>query len=524
MGRVTNPVLQRPRAVIDFLPQVWNLEGRVTGRDLGPDKFQLRFESESDLIAVLNKGPYHYKKWMIILQRWEPVVSEGFPSTISFWIRVHDLPLHYWNDKTLETIAEQLGVVAGKIHDDARIRIEMNGMQPLMMSLEIQLPSDEITTVEFEYLKIEKHCFTCFSFFHEETDCPSRTRNLLPPKERKLGITQRLALQRIGADKRRHDDRRGYTRPNMARNREVSDGREHRSLSIRNSSSSHQEQCNTADRSQRFSGLPERDQREARYRTVMRSHYHNEEDGTSRELASGKVLSTRETPPSSRVSLGDNTSTRIGSQISHTPPSRTLRDRLEFPNEQSSERTLSNSNERRSALLRIAEPDRRKAPTLGDSNGRDGNRVQSMEAPTASPNLHIQSREHDGTGGSASGPRVPASLRIQEPPEPQEPLDQFDSVNISVPQSLGKATGKRKTTRTTVRRVARSPLKGILLSKAGQARASKPPRKKLCTDREYTASRSIVGAGIIPRSSTTRSQNKRRKEGQDFHPPPPPLP
>lgn len=178
IGRVTNPLLQRPRAVIDFLPQVWNLEGRVAGRELGPDKFQFRFESEADLTTFLSKGPYHYKWWMLIVQRWEPVISETFPSTISFWIRVHGHPLHFWNDATLDTIGGVIATVSGKAADDARLKLDLNGLNPLPMDLEIELPSDDVITVEFEYLKLEKHCFVCFSLFHEENDCPARPRNL----------------------------------------------------------------------------------------------------------------------------------------------------------------------------------------------------------------------------------------------------------------------------------------------------------------------------------------------------------
>ncbi|KAF2555273.1 hypothetical protein F2Q68_00014596 [Brassica cretica] len=83
---------------------------------------------------------------------------------------------------------------------------------PLVMKMEIELPTDDVTEVEFEYIKIEKHCFTCYSLYHEETNCPQRPRNALPPKERVLGITQNIALQRIEAEKKRHDDRRGYRR------------------------------------------------------------------------------------------------------------------------------------------------------------------------------------------------------------------------------------------------------------------------------------------------------------------------
>ncbi|VVB02981.1 unnamed protein product [Arabis nemorensis] len=32
VGRVTNPLIQHPRAIIDYLPQLWNIDSRVTGR------------------------------------------------------------------------------------------------------------------------------------------------------------------------------------------------------------------------------------------------------------------------------------------------------------------------------------------------------------------------------------------------------------------------------------------------------------------------------------------------------------
>lgn len=69
IGRATNPYVQKAKAIIDFLPQYWNLEGKVSGRDLGRETFLFTFKSEEDLQMVLRKGPYHYKQWMIILQK-----------------------------------------------------------------------------------------------------------------------------------------------------------------------------------------------------------------------------------------------------------------------------------------------------------------------------------------------------------------------------------------------------------------------------------------------------------------------
>lgn len=66
---------------------------------------------KQDLQAILSKSPFHFKRWMLILQLWEPIVSDTFPSCISFWIKVHGVPLHYWLDETFEAIVADLGSI-----------------------------------------------------------------------------------------------------------------------------------------------------------------------------------------------------------------------------------------------------------------------------------------------------------------------------------------------------------------------------------------------------------------------------
>lgn len=69
IGRVTNPAIQKTRALVEFFLEHWNVVGMITGRALGPSLFQFGFESENDLKTTLSKAPFHFKKWMIILQR-----------------------------------------------------------------------------------------------------------------------------------------------------------------------------------------------------------------------------------------------------------------------------------------------------------------------------------------------------------------------------------------------------------------------------------------------------------------------
>lgn len=41
--RVTNPTIQKTRALVDFFLQQWHVTGSITGRELGPYMFQFKF-------------------------------------------------------------------------------------------------------------------------------------------------------------------------------------------------------------------------------------------------------------------------------------------------------------------------------------------------------------------------------------------------------------------------------------------------------------------------------------------------
>lgn len=109
IGRLTNPQEQRIRTLITSLPRKWNIQGDVVGSDLGHNCFQFRFEKEEDLRDVLDNRPYHFGYWMVIIQRWEPIISETFPSLIRLWVRIKGLPLHFWHETMVCNIGKELG-------------------------------------------------------------------------------------------------------------------------------------------------------------------------------------------------------------------------------------------------------------------------------------------------------------------------------------------------------------------------------------------------------------------------------
>lgn len=153
IGRVTNPREQKFWNLIPFLTQKWNPKGTITSSELGQHCFQMRFELKEDMESVLANRPYHYMRWMVILQRWEPVISPHFPSQIPFWIRLKGLPLHYWTKDMLDKISNKLG----RINDidlnptTIRIRVTIDGLQPITKETVIDFSTGEETIVSMEY-------------------------------------------------------------------------------------------------------------------------------------------------------------------------------------------------------------------------------------------------------------------------------------------------------------------------------------------------------------------------------------
>ncbi|RID60879.1 hypothetical protein BRARA_E00070 [Brassica rapa] len=375
IGRVTNPTIQKPKAVLDFMTQVWNLEGKIESRALGLDKFQVKFISEHDLVQVLEKGPYHFKKWMLLLQRWEPTVSNNFPSSIFFHVRIHGIPLHHWHKGTILTIGKELGACTLKDEKEAKIWVEVDGLNPLAMNLEIELPSGDVTEVEFEYIKIEKHCFTCFSLFHEENECPYRPLNYLPPKERNLGITQRLALQRIEAEKQRHDDRRGYRRPEAPRVPQRSAENSYTFSSRhrdRDYNRRYQSRREDHTREQSILSRTARSNTEYhrtntpsfQYRIVERNSTNGSNANSPAPVQNDSRLTGHE---DQRASPIISIASPIPNATIDITPSRALKDRLGSPKGFCNfEKEISGSRERRSALERLSEPSppARRIPTF----------------------------------------------------------------------------------------------------------------------------------------------------------------
>lgn len=173
IGRVTNQSVQKVWSLIPFFTELWKAESRPVGSDLGNGMFQFQFEYEADLLTVLDKRPYHFARWMVIVQRWEPTVSESFPSLIPFWIKIQGVPLHLWSEDTVKSLGKDIGIFekAEVTSLSMKMRVQINGRLPLIKTSVIEYPNGDEVTAYFVYEKLERHCSKCFRLDHDINDC-----------------------------------------------------------------------------------------------------------------------------------------------------------------------------------------------------------------------------------------------------------------------------------------------------------------------------------------------------------------
>lgn len=173
IGRVTNKSTQKVWSLIPFFTEHWKTEFKPVGSDLGNGLFQFQFERESDLLSVLEQRPYHYARWLIILQRWEPTISPTFPSLIPFWIKIQGLPVHLWTEPIAESLGRDIGIYEKTEITSLtiRMRVHVNGLLPLITKSVVEFPNGDEVATTLVYERLDKHCTKCLRLDHELKEC-----------------------------------------------------------------------------------------------------------------------------------------------------------------------------------------------------------------------------------------------------------------------------------------------------------------------------------------------------------------
>ena len=173
IGRCMNPQKQDMKILFFMLPMIWNVEGRVVGTDLGLGRFQFAFDLEDDIVEVLKMEPFHFDSWMVSLVRWKPVWEPNYPSKITFWVRVLDLPLQFRAAETLQSVGQAIGIVQGQMDlIGGRIQVEVDGFKPLVFTVKVDFEEGVEVTVALRYEKLFGFCRECYMLTHEQSRCP----------------------------------------------------------------------------------------------------------------------------------------------------------------------------------------------------------------------------------------------------------------------------------------------------------------------------------------------------------------
>lgn len=560
IGRVTNPTIQKTRALVEFFLQHWSVVGRLTGRALGPSLFQFGFESEKDLQSILSKAPFHYKKWMIILQRWEPIVSDAFPNQIPFWVNIHGIPLHYWNEQTIDAIGPVLGHIEIKEASKARLRVSVNGLEPLIMKMDLQLPSGEVVEIEMEYEYLQKHCFYCKALSHEEDACQLRLELNHQKKDRRsLGISQQNTLENIEERRRRQDDRkrsRQITPANEGGARWTNYKRDDRGEEYDRRAyhqKSHYQRYSPPSRRRESernsaSGFEENKRRYDDRCMPLRNAGPIERRQSNRDIVDGnsstfKTQERAEPPPHAYRELRDSAVREVSSKSNQSPSTaprsndkRTASSRLSEPNS-----GIERGENRVSAKGRLSVNTQRLSRSAGERvNGESElpvnpqsvvalqqvektlppHRLESITRPSSS-NIFETGRLGPCERSpirTLSEDRIHVSLRLG-PLLSDTTEETEDSRDLPLhPELSAKAAGKR----VVKKRSIRSPLNVGKPKKKRSTATTQSPRRKLMLD-------AITAGGRAPRKVTSKKPSTkpfpaRAKKGLDFLPPQMSLP
>lgn len=111
IGRTLNPECQKISGLILTMPRKWQKEGRVRGVALSEEKFQFIFQNEHDLLDVLEKGVQTFNDWTIVLERWMENPPEDYLQFIPLWVQISKIPVNYYTNSALMTLAEMIGEV-----------------------------------------------------------------------------------------------------------------------------------------------------------------------------------------------------------------------------------------------------------------------------------------------------------------------------------------------------------------------------------------------------------------------------
>ncbi|XP_057787970.1 uncharacterized protein LOC131005166 [Salvia miltiorrhiza] len=182
-GRLLLRKGDKPRSTMELkleLQDLWRLTSHWQLIPLGKGYFTLRFTSAADftiakakMVWELSKGHLRLRKWT---RNFDPF-KENYPLA-NVWVRIHYLPIEYWNPQVISGIGRFLGhplkidraTVGREFGQFARILVEMDMSHNPPSSLLIDR-GDISFYVEFVFENLPLYCDSCKITGHAQDTC-----------------------------------------------------------------------------------------------------------------------------------------------------------------------------------------------------------------------------------------------------------------------------------------------------------------------------------------------------------------
>ncbi|KAJ6316386.1 hypothetical protein OIU78_019638 [Salix suchowensis] len=191
MDMLTDNAEQWTRCMVGFFPgfrmnyhtvntianRVWRSGGLEDVMSTTSGFWIFRFQTEDQMLAILERGPWMFGGKGIVLQQWHPqfVFDKNRISKLPVWIRIHGLPFNLWSRKGLSVVASRVGrplscdesTYCCTRLDYARVCIEVDAEIPYVHNFEIQSPlAVEPLHITVEYEWKPPRCGKCKLFGH----------------------------------------------------------------------------------------------------------------------------------------------------------------------------------------------------------------------------------------------------------------------------------------------------------------------------------------------------------------------
>jgi hypothetical protein len=165
------------------MQRAWGLHGAAQFKDIGDNRFVVRFTLEGDWRHVMKGGPWQFDFSAILLKKFDGSTrpSDLIFDSLDVWVRVSDLPLDMMNRVYGELIGGWIGkFISVDVDEDGlawgeelRIRVAVKVDQPLVRGVPLKEEDSDSESRWFDvrYEKIPHFCFDCGGLLHGDGGC-----------------------------------------------------------------------------------------------------------------------------------------------------------------------------------------------------------------------------------------------------------------------------------------------------------------------------------------------------------------